>query len=371
MEDDLDAIANGLARSPRQWLGKFYFGEDGASGSDPHGLRQLVDDRIVEIDAREVNSLPVGEGRGRRARRGPGWAGMGPTCRRATCARQHPRRHAPGRADRRAGAGAAQQDQRRAAARPAPGDCSEPILVRSGRYGPYVTTQPLDGGEIKTASLFKDMKPSPTLTLDDAVRLLSLPRTLGVDAANDNEPRSPRRTAEVRAVREAAAPSHGRWSLRTALFTVTLEEALALLAQPKTARAAAPPPRRCARSVPTRPAGSRWWSAKGRFGPYVTDGETNASLRKGDSIEELTVDRAAELLAERRARGPVHAEEAGPGQACAGQEDRSLPSGRTKTDQEVGGQEDDEADRREADAQGRQLAQRPAGHGQRQGPDGG
>jgi len=90
-----------------------------------------------------------------------------------------------------------------------------------------------------------------------------------------------------------------------ALFSVTLDEALALYAQPKTrgrSAAAAPP----LREVGTDPAGGKPMVIKdGRFGPYVTDGETNASLRKGDEIESLTVERAAELLADRRARGPA------------------------------------------------------------------
>jgi DNA topoisomerase I len=89
------------------------------------------------------------------------------------------------------------------------------------------------------------------------------------------------------------------------LFTVSLEQALALLAQPKTRG------RRTAASAPLRELGNDPVSGapvtvkEGRFGPYVTDGETNASLRKGDSVEEITIDRAAELLAERRAKGPV------------------------------------------------------------------
>jgi DNA topoisomerase-1 len=180
-------------------------------------------------------------------------------------------------------------------------ETGEPILVRSGRYGPYVTTQPLDAGEVKTASLFKDMSVED-ISLPDAVRLLSLPRTLGVDPAHDNE--------EVTAQNGRYGPYVKRGTesrsleAEPALFTVTLDEALALLAQPKLRgrRAAAAP----LREVGADPAsGKPMVVREGRFGPYVTDGETNASLRKGDSIEELTVDRAAELLAERRARGPA------------------------------------------------------------------
>jgi DNA topoisomerase-1 len=177
----------------------------------------------------------------------------------------------------------------------------EPILVRAGRYGPYVTTQPLDGGDARTSSLFKTMS-IETVSLDDALRLLSLPRTLGTDPANDEEITAQngrygpyvKRGAESRSLESEEQ-----------LFTVSLDDALALLAQPKTRG------RRAAVSAPLRELGKDPVSGaavtvkEGRFGPYVTDGETNASLRKGDSVEEITIDRAAELLAERRAKGPA------------------------------------------------------------------
>ena len=88
------------------------------------------------------------------------------------------------------------------------------------------------------------------------------------------------------------------------MFTVTLEEALALYAQPKRGRGAAA-------AAPLRELGNDPASGKpvvvkdGRFGPYVTDGETNATLRKGDEVESVTLERAAELLAEKRAKGPA------------------------------------------------------------------
>jgi DNA topoisomerase-1 len=89
------------------------------------------------------------------------------------------------------------------------------------------------------------------------------------------------------------------------LFTVTLDGAKTLFAQPKTrgGRAAAAAPLRELGVDPT--SGKPMVIKDGRFGPYVTDGETNASLRRGESVEELTDERAAELLAERRARGPA------------------------------------------------------------------
>jgi DNA topoisomerase-1 len=104
------------------------------------------------------------------------------------------------------------------------------------------------------------------------------------------------------------------------LFSVTLDEARALLAQPKARgrRTAAAPPLRELGNDPTT--GKPMVVKDGRFGPYVTDGETNASLRRGDSVDQLTVERGAELLAERRARGPATkstARKAAPGQAAA------------------------------------------------------
>jgi DNA topoisomerase I len=139
-----------------------------------------------------------------------------------------------------------------------------------------------------------------SVTLDDALRLLALPRVVGTDASE----------AEIVA-------SNGRYgpyvkkgkesrSLETEeqLFTVTLEDALALLAQPKArGRRAAAPPLKELGDDPV--SGKPVVLKEGRFGPYVTDGETNASLRAADSIESITPERAAELLQDRRARGPA------------------------------------------------------------------
>jgi len=188
-------------------------------------------------------------------------------------------------------------------------ETSEPILVRAGRYGPYVTTQPLDSGDARTASLFSSMD-IETVSLDDAVRLLSLPRVLGADPASGDE---------VTAQNGRYGPYVKRGSESRSLdneeqlFTVSLDEALRLLAQPKTRgrQAAAAGP---LRELGTDPAtGKPVVVREGRFGPYVTDGESNASLRKGDSVEEITIDRASELLVERRAKGPATPRKRGSG----------------------------------------------------------
>ncbi len=142
-----------------------------------------------------------------------------------------------------------------------------------------------------------------TITLEDALRLLSLPRVVGTDPATGEE---------ITAQNGRYGPYLKRGTDSRSLpdeesmFTVTIEEAVKIYAEPKKrgrqAAAAAPP----LREMGNDPATSKPMIVKdGRFGPYVTDGETNASLRKTDSVETLTDERAAELLAERRARGPV------------------------------------------------------------------
>jgi DNA topoisomerase-1 len=297
MEDDLDEIASGSTQSS-EWLTRFYFGDDTSTEDDPHGLKELVTDRLAEIDAREVNSLPIGvaeDGEPIVARVGR----YGPYLQKGDLRASIPDDLPPDEltVERALSLLNKTSDERLLGQHP---DTGEPILVRTGRYGPYVTTQPLDGGEARTASLFKNMDVE-SVTLDDAVRLLTLPRVLGVD---------PKTTEEITAQNGKYGPYIKRGSesrsleSEEALFTVSLNEALELLAQPKPRgrRAAAPPLRELG---PDPSSGKPMVVREGRFGPYVTDGTTNASLRKGDSIEALTPERGAELLAERRARGPA------------------------------------------------------------------
>ena len=170
--------------------------------------------------------------------------------------------------------------------------------MRAGRYGPYVT-EVVEGDEKpRTASLFKTMSPE-TVTLEDALKLLTLPRSLG---ASDGE--------EVLAANGRYGPyvKRGKESRsldgEEELFSITLEEALAKLAEPKQRgrQAAAPPLKELG---PDPVSGQPIVLKEGRFGPYVTDGETNASLRAADSIEAITPERAAELIQDRRDRGPA------------------------------------------------------------------
>ncbi|NUS43257.1 MAG: DNA topoisomerase I, partial [Mycobacteriaceae bacterium] len=194
------------------------------------------------------------------------------------------------------------------------------IVAKEGRFGPYVTeilpapaesdaSKPSQSGRAKkavaakprTGSLFKSMDVA-TVTLEDALRLLSLPRVVGLDPASNEEI-----TAQNGRYGPYLKKGTDSRSLTTEdqLFTVTLEEALRIYAEPKRRgrQAAAAPPLRELGSDPV--SGNAMVIKDGRFGPYVTDGETNASLRKGDEVESITDERAAELLADRRARGPV------------------------------------------------------------------
>ncbi len=177
------------------------------------------------------------------------------------------------------------------------------LVAKSGRFGPYITELlPEDApksAKPRTASLFESMS-LDSIGLDDAVMLLTLPRVVGTDV--DGE--------EITAQNGRYGPylkkgSDSR-SLQTEdqLLALTEEEARAIYAQPKTygRRAAAAP----LKELGDDPVSGKPIVAKdGRFGMYVTDGEYNATLRKEDSLETLTPERAQELLAERRARGPA------------------------------------------------------------------
>ncbi len=328
MEDELDGIADGrIGRT--DWLTAFYFGGDvGPEGSVGRtgGLKKLVGERLEDIDAREVNSLPLltdSEGRQvlvRVGRYGPylervvtGEDGTEQS-QRANLPEDLPPDEVTADVAEELFSQAADGGENELGVDP---DTGNVIVARDGRYGPYVTEvlptpeAPEEGAPApkkapkaakpRTASLFKSMS-LDTVDLPTALKLLSLPRVVGVDPADGGEI-----TAQNGRYGPYLKKGTDSRSLtdEEALFTVTLDEALALYAQPKTrgrSAAAAPP----LREVGTDPAGGKPMVIKdGRFGPYVTDGETNASLRKGDEVESLTVERAAELLADRRARGPA------------------------------------------------------------------
>ena len=179
------------------------------------------------------------------------------------------------------------------------------VLVKSGRFGPYVNEQlPEDApksAKPRTQSLLSDMKPS-TVTLDDALKLLSLPRVVGVDPSDGEEIKS--QNGRYGPYLTKGTDSRSLES-EEQIFTVTLEQALALFAQPKQRRG------RGQAAAPLREVGADPTSGKmivvreGRFGVYVTDGETNATLRVVDDPMTVSIERASDLLAERKARGPA------------------------------------------------------------------
>ena len=157
------------------------------------------------------------------------------------------------------------------------------------------------GPKPRTGSLLRSMD-LQTVTLDDALKLLSLPRVVGVDPESGEEI-----TAQNGRYGPYLKRGNDSRSLTTEdqIFDITLEEALKIYAEPKRRgrQSAAAPPLRELGSDPAT--GKPMVIKDGRFGPYVTDGETNASLRKGDDVVSITDERAAELLADRRARGPA------------------------------------------------------------------
>ncbi|MGO9082150.1 MAG: type I DNA topoisomerase [Streptosporangiaceae bacterium] len=291
MEDALDQIARGeAARVP--WLRRFYFGTEGEEG-----LKELVSD-LGDIDARDVSSFPLA-GTDIVVRVGR----YGPYLERDGHRVNVPPDTAPDELtpefaeellDRPSGDKILGTDP----------ETGKTIVAKAGRFGPYVTEQAEEGApgsaKPRSASLLKSMD-LDGVTLADALRLLTLPRTLGELEGQPVTVQNGRYGPYVKKGTDSR-------SLETEeqLFTLTLEEAKELFAQPKprgrAARAAAAPPlRELGEDTAT---GQKIVLREGRWGPYVTDGETNASLRKGDTVEAITTQRAIELLAERRAAAP-------------------------------------------------------------------
>jgi len=287
MEEGLDEIARGeAARVP--WLRRFYFGTDGEEG-----LKELVGD-LEDIDARDVSSFPLA-GSDIVVRVGR----YGPYLERDGQRVNVPGDIAPDELTPERAAELFDQPSSDVVLGTDP-DSGHQIVAKSGRFGPYVTEVLPEGatGKPRTSSLLKSMS-LDTVTLEDALRLFTLPRTLG---ELDGEPV----TAQNGRYGPYVKKGTDSRSLdgEEQLFTLTLAEAKELFDQPKArgGRAAAPP----LRELGDDPVSSRPIVIKeGRYGPYVTDGETNASLRRGDEVESITVQRAIELLAERRAAGPA------------------------------------------------------------------
>lgn len=378
MEDELDAIAEGRENRD-DWLRRFYFGATEGSGDEDKanyavGLKNLVDVNLEAIDARSINSIRVfddSEGRPVHVRVGR----YGPYLERMVAgedgAEESQRANLPeGMSPDELTLEVAEklfstpQDGRPLGVDPETG---HEIVVKDGRYGPYVTEKLPEatdaekavwakkvladadaekkridaerdaaiaaakdddakaeakkaatkakaavtrrakkeadsptGPKPRTGSLMQSMEPA-TVTLEDALKLLSLPRVVGVDPASGEEI-----TAQLGRYGPYLKKGTDSRTLDSedAVFTVTLEDAVKIYSEPKRRGRQAAAPKALREMGVDEVSGKQMLVKDGRFGPYVTDGESNASLRKGDTVESLTDARASELLSERRAKSP-------------------------------------------------------------------
>ena len=317
MEDDLDRIADGEAERV-DWLNSFYF------GSDKHkGLRRVIDN-LGEIDARSINSIAIDDGVTLRiGKYGPylevqeAGAADDATPRRVNLPPElAPDELTPAKAKELIDAPV--QTDRVLGSDPASGKL---VLAKDGRFGPYVTeadpeeesTVDAKTGEVveakktakkaaakpRTASLFKSMDLA-TIDLDTALRLLDLPRTVGTD---------PESGADIQAANGRYGPYLKKGTDTRSLpseddiFGIDLAGALELFAQPKYGNRRASS---ALKEFDADPVSGKPIKIKdGRFGAYVTDGETNATIPRGETVDEVDFDRAVQLLADKRAKGPA------------------------------------------------------------------
>ena len=294
LEEILDAISTGDAEQVPT-LEDFYFGHNGDDGARHGGLKDLVTDRLPEIDAAAINSFKIGEDpHGTPVVAKPGR--YGPYVQRGDDTASIPDNLPP--------ADLTVEHALELLSMPKGGKPlgDDPVtgltvFIMSGRFGPYVQLGEIDeapDGKPKRSSLFAGMDPY-TVTLDEALMLLSLPRVVGTapdgeDIVAQNGKFGPYLTKGTDSRSLTAEPE---------LFTVNLDEALRLFAEPKRRGRAAPKPP-LAELGPDPVSGKPMVVKEGRFGPYVTDGETNASLRVGDEPTTLSPERGAELLQGRR-----------------------------------------------------------------------
>ncbi|OFT93702.1 type I DNA topoisomerase [Brevibacterium sp. HMSC24B04] len=317
LEADLDEIAKGQEDSA-EWLRDFYFGSTAEDGHDAPagmdsdvghaGLKSIVDN-LGDIDARELNTVNIADGINLRVGR------YGPYLEAEGDNPDQPKRVSL--PDDLAPDELTAEKARELIEKQGDGDrelgvdpeSGHTIVAKNGRFGPYVTEvlpesdeKPKRGAKKpkpRTASLFKSMDLN-TIGLEEALKLLSLPRIVGQDAEGvDITAQNGRYGPYLKKGTDSRSIES-----EEQIFTITLEEAEKIFAQPKTrGRRAAKPP---LKEFGTDPNSEKPVVLKdGRFGPYVTDGTTNATLRKDDTVEGITAERAFQLLAEKRAKGPV------------------------------------------------------------------
>ncbi len=297
MEEDLDSIAGGKAEAI-PYLSRFYFGAVNSSQANENGLKSKVETRLGEIDARAVNSIPLGadsDGVLIVARVGK----FGPYLERGEDRASVPEDLAPDELtiEKATELLDAPKSDRVLGIHPETG---LDVELKAGRFGPYVQMGAHDeetDEKPKTGSLFSTMSPD-TITFEEALKLLSLPRVVG---------KHPDDGVEITAQNGRYGPYIKKGTdSRTIesedlIFTMELDKAIEIFAQPKRRGTAKPPLREMGVDPATELAVVM---KEGRFGIYVTDGVDNASLRKGDDPDEITIERASELLGERRAAGP-------------------------------------------------------------------
>jgi DNA topoisomerase-1 len=293
MEWQLDLIANGESES-EEWLRDFYFGDG------QRGLKELVgEEHLAEIDPREINTILIGkddQGRTINVRVGK----FGPYLERDDERASLAEDTTP---DELTVDLAVELLERAAEGPQVLGQDPETgldVIARDGRYGPYVQLGELIDGEEKpkTASLLSSMS-LDTITLDDSLKLLRLPRVVGTD------PEGHKITAHNGRYGPYLKKGKESRSLETEeqIFTVTVDGALALFAQPKQHRRRTRPPIAELGAHPDTGVPVRVMD--GRYGPYVTDGSLNATIPRGTDPKSVSLGEAVELLREREARGPA------------------------------------------------------------------
>lgn len=319
LEDDLDAIARG-EQGRAAWLKDFYFGSE-----DEIGLRNIVEN-LGEIDARELNATPISDTATLRfGKYGPYLDIIDPTAPDAEPRRVNipddlaPDELTPEKAQELIDAPVA--GDRVLGENPENGKL---IVVKDGRYGPYVqevepaadetvdeTTGVVEAAPKKrgakkevapkprTASLFKSMSVE-TVDLDTALQLLSLPRVVGADPESGDPI-----TAQNGRYGPYLKKGTDSRSLETEaqIFDVTLDQAVAIYALPKFGARRASSALKEFDNDPV--SGKPIRIRDGRFGAYVTDGETNATIPRGETVEGTDFERAKQLLADKRAKGPA------------------------------------------------------------------